>query len=250
MHNHIRAPAERLLQAWRRERAVHEQVRSAAVRLLCVVADAERLAGRVQRRLEVDHVAGVEVLRGAGEREQCRACEAAVQLQHSVRAVVARRDGDAARAQEDVRGVQGGEAGGVGEGRGEEEGRQERFEPGCGRGGVAGVDVAVGEGGLGEGLVGGLGGLFRWGGWGGMYGEVGGWDQLVWVVVVAEGGGYVDGWGDVFDAVEVVVCVDGLCGGGPGAEGGCWLRFGGVGVDAVGNYAVGWVGHGVRVLIG
>ena len=81
-----------------------------------------------------------------------------------------------------------------------------------------------------------------------MYAEVGGGDQLVGVVVVAEGGGDVHGGRDVCDAVEVVVGVDGLGGCGPLAErrGGFGLR--GRGVDAVGDYAVGWVGHGEGVV--
>ena len=52
-----------------------------------------------------------------------------------MRAVVAVADADALRVQEDVQGVQGREAGGVGQAGGVEEGRQEGFEAracGCG----------------------------------------------------------------------------------------------------------------------
>ena len=70
-----------------------------------------------------------------------------------MRAVVAVADADAAGAQEDVEGVQGGEAGGVGEAGGAEEGGQERLEARAGGGGFARVDVCVG----------GLGALWGWG---------------------------------------------------------------------------------------
>ena len=49
----------------------------------------------------------------------------------------------ALRVQEDVDGVQGREAGGVGQAGGMEEGRQERFEPRACGGGLAGVDMGV-----------------------------------------------------------------------------------------------------------
>lgn len=60
-----------------------------------------------------------------------------------MRAVVAAPDADAPGLQEDVQGVQGRQAGRVGQTRGAEEGREERFEPGARGRGEPGVDVRV-----------------------------------------------------------------------------------------------------------
>ena len=60
-----------------------------------------------------------------------------------MRAVVAVADADAFGVQEDVDGVQGGEAGGVGEAGCVQERGEERFETGARGGGFAGVDVGV-----------------------------------------------------------------------------------------------------------
>ena len=64
----------------------------------------------------------------------------------AVAAVVAIADCDARWTEEDVGGVDGSEAGGVGQGSGVQERCQEGFQPGGVGGGVAGVDVRV-EGG-------------------------------------------------------------------------------------------------------
>lgn len=66
-----------------------------------------------------------------------------MQADDAVRAVVAVADGDAFGVEQDEGGVQGGEAGGVGEGRAVEEGAEEGFEAGGVGRGVAGVDVFV-----------------------------------------------------------------------------------------------------------
>ncbi len=57
--------------------------------------------------------------------------------QHAVRAMVATADADALWVQEDVQSVQGGEAGGVGQAGGVEEGVQEGFEACACGGGMA-----------------------------------------------------------------------------------------------------------------
>lgn len=60
-----------------------------------------------------------------------------------MRAMVSAANAHALRVQKDVDGVQGREAGGVGQAGGVEEGRQERFKPRARGGGFAGVDVGV-----------------------------------------------------------------------------------------------------------
>lgn len=121
-----------------------------------------------------------ELLRRAVQRQDLGAGEFPVQGQHAVAAVVAAADGDAFRVQEDVGGVQGGEAGAIADGWGVQEGFEDRFGAGGGWGCFAGVDVGVGgEGG----------------------GQVSGGDERGGVGGVAEGGGHVEGWGDVGEGV-------------------------------------------------
>lgn len=196
MHHHIRPPRKRLLQPRRAERRIHEQERAAGMRLVRIGGDVARLAARVDGRLEVDDVAGMEGLGRAVEREGLQVVELGVEGEHAAGAVVAGADADAGGAQEDVQRVEGGEAGGVGEAGTVEEGGEERFEAGAGGGGVAGVDV-------------GIGGVGVWLGGGG--------DEGCGVGSVAEGCGYVEGWGDVGGGVEVGVGVQGE---GGGCEGG------------------------------
>lgn len=138
----------------------------------------------------------MELLGRAVEREDLQVVEFLVQGEHAAGAVVAGADADAGGVQEDIERVQGGEAGGVGQAGAVEEGGEERFEAGAGGGCVARVDVYVGWVGV------------RLGGGGGEGCGVGG---------VAEGGGDVEGWGDVWGAVQVGVGVQGE---GGGCEGG------------------------------
>ena len=70
----------------------------------------------------MDDVPRGEVFGGAIEREGFCAGEFGVEAQDAVGAVVAISDGDVAWGEEGVCGVEGGEAGGVGKGRGVEEG--------------------------------------------------------------------------------------------------------------------------------
>jgi len=91
------------------------------VRLGRVRRDVPRLARRVLRRLDVHHVPGLQRAGGAVERQQLQAGDFGHEAQDAVGAVVAGADGDAARVEEDVEGVQRGEAGGVGYGRGVQE---------------------------------------------------------------------------------------------------------------------------------
>ena len=84
-----------------------------------------------------------EGLGGAVQRQDLTARQLGLQGEHAVRAVVSVADADAFGVQEDVDGVQGREAGRVGEAGGVEEGREERFEAGARGGGFAGVDVGV-----------------------------------------------------------------------------------------------------------
>ena len=70
----------------------------------------------------MDDIARAELVGGAVEREDSSGGEAGVQAEDGVRAVVAACDGDGAGVEVGVEGVQGGEAGGVGDGGGVQEG--------------------------------------------------------------------------------------------------------------------------------
>lgn len=70
----------------------------------------------------MDDVACMEILGGAVKREGAQAVEFRVECEHAAGAVVAWADADAGGAQEDVEGVEGGEAGGIGEAGAVEEG--------------------------------------------------------------------------------------------------------------------------------
>jgi hypothetical protein len=96
----------------------------------------------------VDHVALLQLGQvGVGlELELLQAVELVEEPEDAVAAVVAAADGDAFGVEEDDERVEGGEAGGVGEGRTAEEGGEDCFVAGAGWGGVAGVDVGVGGG--------------------------------------------------------------------------------------------------------
>ena len=143
-----------------------------------------------------------------------------------MRAVVPAPDADAPGLQEDVQGVQGRQAGRVGQTRGAEEGREERFEPGARGRREPGVDVRVER--L-RPLLRRRGYVISWAGhrrmlfplgigrthWypcgltRGAYLEVFRGDQVVRVGGVAECGGDVQGGGYVGGAIELVVGVDG-----------------------------------------
>ena len=97
----------------------------------------------------MDHIAGLQLLGRAIEREDAQPRKLLMDLEHGVRAVVAAADGDGAGAQLDVGRVEGREAGGVGQGGAVQERAEDAFEARAGRGCVAGVDVAVGDFGLG-----------------------------------------------------------------------------------------------------
>lgn len=91
------------------------------MRLGRIRRDVPRLARRVLRRLDVDHVAGLQRAGIAVQRQQLQPGDFGHEAQDAVGAVVAGADGDAGRVEEDVEGVKGGEAGGVGYGGGVQE---------------------------------------------------------------------------------------------------------------------------------
>ena len=66
-----------------------------------------------------------------------------MELQDGVSAMITCCDRNSTGFEKDVGGVEGGETGGVGQGRGVEEWGKDGFETGCGGGGMPGVDVAV-----------------------------------------------------------------------------------------------------------
>lgn len=103
--------------------------------------------------------------------------------------VVAAANGDAARVEEDEQGVEGGQPGRVGEGGPAEERGEEGLEARSVGRRKARVDVRGRAG-------------------------VGPRGERVRIRVVAEGGRGVEGWSDGAVRVEVVVGVDGECGGG------------------------------------
>lgn len=80
------------------------------MRFARISANIERKAGRVDWCFEMDHVARVEVRGGTVQGEDLGAGCLAQELEDSVGAEVGLPDGDAARVQVGVGGVQGGEA--------------------------------------------------------------------------------------------------------------------------------------------
>lgn len=145
VHHDINAVLERILQGWRGESRVNGKITAQLIRLFAIVSQVTGFARGVEGGLDVDDVPRLqfgEVFVGF-KFELFQPVEFLEQLEDAVAAVVAAADGDAARVQEADDGVEGGEAGGVGQAGGAQERGQDGFEARGVGGGVAGVDVGV-----------------------------------------------------------------------------------------------------------
>ncbi len=99
---------ERVLQPGRSERGVDEQVRSSRMRFARIRPDIQREAGRVDGRLQMDHVPAMQVRGRTVQREDLGSRRHVVQANHAVRAEVRLPDRDPPRAKEYVGGVKSG----------------------------------------------------------------------------------------------------------------------------------------------
>lgn len=148
MHHNVRALAERILQSRRAKSRIDNQHRAPGMRLIRIRGDVEGDSFRVERCFEEDYIARLQEGRITVEWQFFKTRESGEEGYHAVAAVVAVRDGDAARVEEGERCVQGGEAGCIGQGVCVQEGGEDGFEAGLGWGCEAGVDWSgVGWGG-------------------------------------------------------------------------------------------------------
>lgn len=151
VHDNVGAVAKGVLQRRGRKGRVDGEDGAGAVRPVGVVLQVKGLAGRVERGLDVDHVAGLELV---VEVNLLQARQAVVDVDDAVAPVVAAAHGDALRVEVHNHGVEGGQPRGVGEGAAAEDGREHRFEAVGVWVGVARVDVGVvWRSGLGEGFL-------------------------------------------------------------------------------------------------
>lgn len=141
MHHQVGSPLERVLQARRGKRAVHDKVRTPRVGLLGVVLNVEGHALRIDGGLEQDNVSSLQLFRRAVDIQLLKSGQARHQSDHAVAPMIAFPDGDMAGVEEHQRRVECGQTGGVGQGMAVQERGEDGFEPRRVRGGEAGVDV-------------------------------------------------------------------------------------------------------------
>ena len=122
MQDDVDAPGKGAQQRGRREGGVGGQDAAARARDAGEGLEVARLAGGVERRLDVQDVARAELGEvGGREGQLLQAGQLGEQADDAVAAVVAAADGDAAGVEEDEERVEGGQARGVGKGRSAQE---------------------------------------------------------------------------------------------------------------------------------
>lgn len=129
VHDDVGAPAERVEEGRRRERRVDGEVGAGAAGLGGVGLEVAGLARGVQRRLDVDDVAGAELAVGAVEAHDPQPRQLRHHADHPVAPVVPVPDGDPPRVQVHQERVERRQPRAVRQGRPAQDRGQDRFQP-------------------------------------------------------------------------------------------------------------------------
>ena len=143
MHDDVCAPLEWILEGRRGKCGIHDEVCATGVGLLRIFFNVEGSAGWIDRRFEMDDVAGFELLGWAVERQLLKAGKALENLYHTVASMISFSDCNSLGIQQDQGGMERCQTRRITDCLTIQQGGKDGFESGRIRGRLAGVNIYI-----------------------------------------------------------------------------------------------------------